>query len=145
MKNTITFIILSLVSCLFAGCVAPGNQKVPFPNQSVRIEHPNKARIYVMRPYSDDGTMEYDIRDNDKLVGELAAQTYLCWERDPGAVEVICLQGVARHSESFQAESGKVYYLYLDKGSWVWTFHPASEEEGRKLLNECKPAPLKLN
>ena len=80
MKKNIYFMPLVLLLLLATGC-ASTKQFVPFPDQMVRIEDPNKARIYVIRPSIVGGAISMEIRDGVMIIGKtgpsVVSLTYL--------------------------------------------------------------------
>lgn len=144
MTKFLAFLSFALFSVAFSGCIATGNQKMPYPDQNRQATTPGKARIYVLRPLIWEGGLEWDVKDNGELIGELGAKRYLCWERQPGPVRIDVLRGYINHNESFNAEAGKSYYLLMDMGM-IWTLEPISEAKGQELLAKCKQSPVKAS
>ncbi len=117
---------------LATGCAAT-KQYVPFPNQMVRIEHPDKARIYVLRPYISGMAVSYEVKDGVIIVGKMGPRGYLCWEREPGET-VITSKLWTEYSLPLSVVKGMVYYIeqgrkliFLDEAKW------------RKTIVKCKP------
>lgn len=94
---------------LFSGC-AGAVQYAPFPKQSVGIENPNFARIYVVRPTHFGGLIPMTIDDGANEIGKTGANTFLCWERKP---EEITLTGESENDAHLilDVKAGETYYV----------------------------------
>ncbi|HUI07616.1 MAG TPA: DUF2846 domain-containing protein [Verrucomicrobiae bacterium] len=130
---------LALVLCV--GC-ASSSQFAPIPDMTKKIDDPQKARIYVLRPSSYGMTFKMRVYDGDKKVGLTSGESYLCWERDPGVTEVRDNSDNKAHVE-IDAEAGHVYYI-LEKLSAGWVnfrsqLNELSEEDGLHDLRKCAP------
>jgi hypothetical protein len=80
-RFAVAFVLLVLI-----GCSATSSQDAPRPDLGVRIENPEKARVYIFREdikFSAQDALRIDI--DEVKVGMLARATYLVLEIDPGA------------------------------------------------------------
>ena len=106
LRLVLTFAFLG---AFLIGCSTP--QYVPFPSQSVRIEDPSKARIYVVRPPVYGGSaIKMKIYDDGELIGKTRSAGYLCWEREPGDT-VIMGKASNKSKLPLSVEAGEVYYV----------------------------------
>ncbi len=138
----INYFGLFLITLSLIGC-ASTKQYVPVPNQNVRVEDENKARIYVIRPASSFGAaIPMAIIDNGLLIGDTGAASYLSWERDPGDVSI---SGKSENTSKveFTAKKGDVYYIeqFINMGFAIARnrLELIDEEKGKKLQAACKP------
>ncbi|MGN6643656.1 MAG: hypothetical protein ACTHKU_11730 [Verrucomicrobiota bacterium] len=153
----------------------PTRQYPPFPDQSKRIEDPDKARVYLIRPekglnsgvgfifYGSDPVANgprFDPRSQgpavpllgifppnvmpqtpQRLIGEVAAGAYLCWEESPHCFITRTIQGQT-NLLSIDLQAGHVYYLRASiPGFWrpECTVEQISEEEGQRMLTKSRP------
>ena len=79
---------VSLVAVLFLAACVSTRQFVPFPDQSVPLEDPQKARIYLMRPTWLGSALAMKVSDGERAIGVTGPTAFLCWEREPGEVIV---------------------------------------------------------
>lgn len=141
-RQLINFLVLVLLAFSAVGC-ASTKQYVPIPNQNVRLEDENKARIYVVRPASMAAAISMAILDNKLLIGDTGANSYLSWEREPGNVMI---EGKSENTSTveFEAKKGNVYYVeqYMKMGFAIARnrLELIDEEKGEKLKAKCKPA-----
>ena len=147
MKRTIQLCGLIMVLLLGVGC-ASTQQRVPFPDQDVRIEDPSMARIYVLRPSSVGGAVTMRVRDNDQEIGSTGPRGYLCWEREPGEVEL-----VGRAENTFRlplsVEAGEVYYIEQQVRMGILfarnRLRKLNEERGKGLLERCRKPTINIS
>ena len=138
--QTIKFLALLLLSVGLIGC-ASARQYVPIPNQNVRIDDENKARIYVFRPATIGAAIPMAVLDNKLLMGDTGPNSYLCWEREPGSV---LIDGKSENTSTveFEAQKGNVYYIeqYMKIGFAIARnrLELIDEEKGKKLKASCK-------
>ena len=139
-KTRVAMFAVCLAVLLLTGCLTV-SQRAPFPSQSVSIENPEMARIYVMRPSSFAFAAFMAILDGERAIGKLGPNSYLCWEREPGKTEI------ASDSENVSTvtltvEKGKTYYIKQTmKVGWNSprsAMELVSEEDGRSMLKHCK-------
>ena len=142
----IRFSIAVVLLCLLGvGCAKP-TQLVPMPDQSVRVEDPEKARIYVIRPSNFGGAISMEVRDNDRTIGFTGPSSYLSWEREPGDVQVI---GIAEDTsvQRISAVKGMVYFVLQRLQMGVIKarneLELIGEDEARQYLEKCNPAKVK--
>ena len=153
--RALTFLALA-AAC--AACASASEQLVPFPSQSVELSRPELCRIYVFRSSQAIGAVRsMRVFDQDREIGTLNGNDYLCWERGPGrALLRLVYEGPAinrgEQEDLFdlKAEAGSVLYFEADvrqtsefaahgenRGSPELT--PLSAEQGRELLKTSKP------
>jgi len=124
---------------LFLGKNAKTVQYVRFPDQSIFIEDSSKARIYVARPTKWGGAIPITIRDNDFVVGHIAPDGYLCWERKPGQTRLKAKAGNTSTLD-ISLEKGGVYFVRLQIREFILTRTKLEEmtpDEGKELLITC--------
>ncbi len=133
--------LLIAVAALVSGC-ASTRQYVKFPDQSVGLEDPAKARIYVARPTVFGGAISMKVSDGDILIGKTGPKGYLCWERNPG--EMI-LTGKAENSdiEKISIQQGYVYYFEQKVRMGILMarndIQQVEGDKGREIVSKCKP------
>jgi hypothetical protein len=114
-------------------------QYVPFPNQSVEVENPERCRIYVLRP-KPAVSFTMTVRDGDVFIGDTGPRSYFCWEREAG-VAVITSKAENRSTVTLETQKGKVYYFIQHVQLGMWTarnvLERVDDEEGRRLLRQC--------
>jgi hypothetical protein len=134
-----------VIAMVFAGCASP-QQYVHFPDQSKRVEDPQKGRIYVIRPSSTARSVSMVVKDGRKTIGCTGPNSFLCWEREPGKTTVT---GTAEFPSSvdISVENGNVYFVFQHLAMGLMTsgdkLELVSEEKGRKILKKCNPPNLK--
>ncbi len=139
-KKLVKLICGLSVLIIISGC-ASTVQYVPLPDQTKKIEDPNKARIYVARPTSFGSAIPINISDGGKLIGHTGPNGYLCWERDPGKTE---LKGKAENTSTLtlNMEKGTVYYVqqHINMGFFIARnkLRQMIDDEGEKKVAKCK-------
>ena len=110
MKNVIYLVFLSL---LLASCVS--KQFFAIPTQSMAIAN-GKARIYVIRPSKDYKLYKAKVSQNGVLVGELGAESYLCWEVDVAENPSIIIMSKTENRVKLTVNlvAGETYYFRQD-------------------------------
>jgi len=138
-----------------SGC-ASTIQYPPFPDQTKRIEDPNKARIYLIRPPAVGGqgvAIRYyentpeaigpRIARSSRMVGELGPGSYLCWEAHPGERSIQTVEGETNSINSFKLQAGEVYFFKISiRPGWTTArnvIEPIDEAKGRSILRKCNP------
>jgi len=143
---------------LLAGCASRTLQYPPFPVQTKRVEDPTKARIYLVRPVQALGagsalTIRFSATGSvatgpkvdryHRMVGEVTAGRYLCWEQPPSTLEIQRIERNADSIASLDLVAGNVYYLrastLMGWRSPKSHIEIITEEEGLSLLKRCKP------
>ena len=145
MKKTLRFILIITTFATITGCTNTF-QTAYFPDQSLTIEDPEKARIYLICDSPLGFVVRDQITDGNNFVGMSSSSSYLCWEREPGKTTV----SVNSYSKLFNSSDldldvakGKVYYIQLHR--WpsimvpIYSLELVDEEKGKKLLKNCKP------
>ena len=141
MKNIFKLALCLVITVFLVGC-ASTTQNVPFPDQTKLVEDPNKARIYVVRPAVIGGAISMKVSDGPMLIGRTGPRGYLCWERDPGFMEVI---GKAENTASLllEVEKGMVYYIEQQVRMGILFARnkliQLSEDQGKTKVSKCKP------
>lgn len=135
------------------GC-ASSRQYVHMPNLAVPIENNAMARIYVFRPslVGSAGTTkvsvgaagEYVVSDTDKVVGDMGVETFLCWEYPPGDIRITATD-LSLLNLRLHIEAGHVYYILFKIGGVgdLCSLVQVDEQQGKKYLKACQPAPQK--
>lgn len=113
-----------LAPCLalaLAACAASTYQSVPIPRQDVAVS-PSASRIYLLRtPGAKGFYRSVRVEDDDKEIGRIGNDHFLCWERPPMRtlltleIEPVELAG-GKTSELFvdaKCEPGQTYYYAL--------------------------------
>ena len=154
MSNRLVMTLAGLCALVFASGCASTRQCVPLPDQTRTVENPKQCRIYVFRPEAMlGGRARMKIMDGERVIGDLGMASYLCWERDPGKVEVFMdfysSDGMTINMrEDLDTQRGAVYYLraglltmnpFSNDTNQLDRLWRLSEEEGKRLLQECKP------
>jgi len=146
MKKPLLYLAVFLTVAMVMRC-ASTKQFVPFPDQSKRIENPEMARIYVVRPTSFGSAILMDIKDGEKLIGKTGPKGYLCWEREPGETDIV---GKAENTSTLPIilEKGLVYYIkqQVQMGIVVARnkLHLLTESEGKEEVAKCKPPAVEI-
>ena len=141
MKRTMLITILLPILAFFTGCAKFRCwQTVPFPNQQVKIENPQMARIYLMR----DTVLgdESNIMDGNTYIGRMTAHRYLCWEREPGKAVIKTMYGATKKKTptlELSVEAGKTYYIHEHSFFPLVKLELISETEGMQRLARCYP------
>ena len=142
MKIKALFLLAAMA--IVSGC-ASTQQYVRFPDQSKTVEDVNKARVYVVRPSVVGGAISMKVSDGDTLIGKTGPKGYLCWERNPGSME---LKGKCENTSclTVQVEQGKVYHVKQSPRMGFFIarnkLEQVSAKEGRELVGKCKPPKL---
>jgi hypothetical protein len=150
---------VALLAPLAAACAASSEQLVPMPSQDVTLSRPDLCRIYVLRAAQPMGAVRtMRVFDQDREIGTLAGDEYLCWERPPGRALLRVVyegpridRGELEDLYDLQADAGSVHYLGVGllrvnepealgdrRGSP--RLHPLGATEGRKLVEESEPS-----
>ena len=142
MKNVILCLTLALILLCGAGCATMSTQAVALPDLNKQIDNPQMGRIYVIRPTMYGGALSMQITDNGKLIGITMGNSYLCWEREPGKVE-IAAKAENLSVVSLDVQPAKSYYICQHVGMGWWTarntLELVSEQKGKEFIKECTP------
>jgi hypothetical protein len=123
------------------------NQQVPvnfYGNDSAAIG-PRVDPVRESRPVIPQlGLFAQNPRANSRwrMIGQVAAGSYLCWEEPPHVFALQGIQGKTNSLFSLNLTAGNVYYLCASTpGFWMprSVIESISEEEGLALLKESKP------
>ncbi len=146
MKKSLLYLVIILLVAMATGC-ASTKQFVPLPDQSKKIENPEMARIYVVRPTSFGGAISMDIQDGAKPIGKTGPKGYLCWEREPGQTNIF---GNAQNQSTLPItlKKGLVYYIQQHvRMGLIYARNKLrllTEHEGKEKLAMCKPPVLEI-
>ena len=136
-----------LILVLSIGC-ASTQQVVPFPDQSVRVEDPSMARIYVMRPSNIAGAVSMRVLDDDRLIGRTGPRGFLCWEREPGDMEMVS-RAENTYKLPMTLEAGEVYYIEQQpRMGFLFArnrLSQLSEEQGKEVLERCNEPEIEIS
>ena len=136
-------VLLAAGTLVLGGCANNSAfQIVPFPNQTARLDDSAKCRIYIVRDTIVGAAYTTEILDGDNIVGSVEANTYLCWERQPGQT-VISGRGamtptILAKQIKLDAEPGKVYYI-REHMWFTGALRLVSEKQGEKAVRKCHP------
>jgi hypothetical protein len=140
-------VVIALVALLLAvGCATSSTQYVPMPDQSVAVENPEMARVYLIR---DDqlasSSYHLVVYDGENKIGELGMDEYMCWERPPGAVRLKVVTPAAKERQAIGTRNvvaGRVYYvgMQFDAQFSRATMHLLRPDDAKPLLEARKPA-----
>jgi hypothetical protein len=133
-----------------AACAAPSSQFVPLPSQDVEVSSSAVSRIYVMRlPQVKGAFRDLRVKENEREIGSLGGQSFVCWERPPGrSLVVVTYEGTAFSKDDresmidVQAEAGQAYYygITVDDAWNKAVVQLLDRDEGRKVLQELGAA-----
>jgi len=142
MRTRSRLLLIAVPLVLGIGCATPSSQLAAIPNLAQKIDNPQKARIYVLRPSVFGKNFKMRVYDGDTKIGLTTGESYLCWERDPGVVD---LRDNSENKAQIEinAEAGHVYYV-LEKLHTGWVkprseLQELSEEDGLHDLAKCTP------
>jgi hypothetical protein len=117
-----TLLYSATLLAVATGCASTA-QFVRLPEQSVKVEDRTLARIYVVRPTILGGITSGSVSDGETVVGVLGPRSFLCWEREPGALEIVWNAEHRGWGEtdvitrlSLNVEAGRVYYVKVTPG-----------------------------
>ena len=140
-----------LLPVMMLGCTPV--QYVPFPDQSVRVQDPTQARVYVLRPAMVlGGALSIAVRDGNREIGCLGGGSFLCWERDPGVILVRVkedasfgekVSGRVGHLR-FTVEPGEAYYVVQHVPFRSIGLDLVSEKRGKRVKWRCRAPTLEL-
>jgi hypothetical protein len=140
----LVLLFISTSCLLLAGC-ASTQQFVPYPDQTKTIEDSAKGRIYVMRPATVGAGISMDVSDGGKIIGSTGPHGFLCWEREPGDT-IISSKAENTSAVNVPVKAGQAHYIFQHlRLGWVMARNEmeiVSEEEGKKVLKQCKPPKL---
>ncbi len=153
-SKVVSFLTIASVVAvlLFGACAAsPSAQEIPMPDQTVELENPNLARIYIYRNDQEWGTTHYvTIYQGDVKVGMLGEDDYFCWEYHPGrttlrvVIERSGLQSGTKQGIALRdLEAGMILYGRIDfpvsrrRPTITWMV----PSDGRQAISQLRPAP----
>jgi len=76
-----------------------------------------------------------------RMIGQVAAGSYLCWEEPPHVLTLPTYQHKTNGIVQLNLEAGHVYYLRATIPDWPARAHVdiMDEEEAHELLKKCRP------
>ncbi|MBL8860755.1 MAG: hypothetical protein JNK02_01990 [Planctomycetes bacterium] len=145
-----TLLALALVPALFA-CAGQSYQRVPRPDEGAAVRS-DATRIYVGRREQVAGSWRnVRVFDNDREIGLLHENEYLCWDRPARqGVARFIYEGLGFDQEAVEgfaelpAEAGGTVFLGItvERDTRHPTVVRIDEDEGRRALAKRKPAPV---
>jgi len=145
MKFNLVRWLAALPLALCVGCATTSSQFATIPDTTKKIDDPQKARIYVLRPSDYGKGSRMRVYDGDTKVGLTDGVSYLCWERDPGMMALRDNSDNKAHIE-INAEAGHVYYVLEKLSAGWWNYrselNELSEEDGLHDLHKCSAPKL---
>jgi len=146
MKTSARLLLCAFALVCLAGC-AGTHQYVPLPDQTKPIQNPGMARIYVMRPGSLGSAVSMDVTDGGTLIGKTGPKGILCWERQPGEIELVS-ESENTYKLPLKVERGMVYYIKQHvRMGWLYArtkLSLLSESEGKEMMAKCKLPSIEL-
>ncbi len=141
MRSIRILLLVGMVVVTLSGCVT-ASQSVPLPDLNASIDDESKARIYVLRPSSMGSAVPFNVFENDIKMGVLGPDSFLCWEREPGLIE-ISVKSENLSKVSLDVEAGNVYYIKANVQMGVLKarvkLETLDENTGSELVGKCKP------
>jgi len=137
--------ILCALLLVLASCAAGSYQRAPIPSQEVEVSSSSVSRIYLLRmPEAKGFYRNVRVEDNDREIGQIANDQFLCWERPPArtlltlTIEPVELAG-GKESQLFvdvDCEAGQAYYyaISLDAAWQRPKVRQLERDEARQLL-----------
>jgi hypothetical protein len=148
--NQLVHRVFLLAGLVLAACAAAPSQRMPLPPQDVVVSSPELTRIYFLREGGEAiQARTIKVLEDDREVGELTSDTYLCWERRPGRTIARAFfeafdpgRGQVEGVANLDCEAGRAHYynVTLSRGAGKPTVTQLDPEEGRRLVAERKPA-----
>lgn len=134
------------VAALLACVVLAGCKSVNFRSKSddARAKNfvvaPGESAIYVVRPDSIRNLPLAVVLD-DKLTARTGPCSYLLWEVEPGAHEILAYgENISRLA--LRTEAGKAYFVRQDVAGGLWSprtlLLPVDDLAGRKAVSDCR-------
>jgi len=140
--NKCSVVSIIAIFALVVGC-ASTKQYVKLPDQSVGLENPGMARIYIARPSVKACSVAMEVMDNATDIGVIGPKGYLCWERYPGEMRLVGITDVDdAFTDIIQIKSGYVYYFRYNIHQLYDIRHQldqVSGSEGMRILGSCNP------
>jgi hypothetical protein len=148
--------LLSLMLCLtlaaaLCACRAESYQRVPAPPQDVEVPAQNMTRIYIVRmPQALGRYRAVRASENDREIGRIGRDCYLCWERPAGRSLVILTYESGELEEAdrqtmidVKGEPGQTYYfgLSIDDSGRKALCQPLPRDDARRMIQDQQQAP----
>lgn len=137
---------LATVAALFAGVAPAGCKNISFGSESddtiakTFAVAPGRSAIYVVRP-DPVRNLPLAVVLDDKLTARTGPCTYVLWEVDPGAHQILAY-GENIGQLALTTEAGKTYFVRQDVAGGLWsprTLLMAIEDAaGRKSVSDCR-------
>lgn len=140
-------ILAVLLAATLSGCTSiTSTQSLPLPDQGMYVESPQKGRIYVFSKNLYQPVVR--VFAQGVAIGPCRGAQYLCWEQDPGEVEI---RATCDRSDqlTLNVSAGQRYYitvealLYMYRG-WEVTANLISEREGEAMLAQYSPPAVQI-
>jgi hypothetical protein len=135
-----------LLMLLATGCVS-NKQFVRIPDVNNRIDDPAKGRIYLVRPSNMGTAVSMEVWDGNVHVGNTGADSYLCWEREPGEA-IVSGREENVSTVAIWVKPNQSYYIFQHlRMGWLQArneLEVVPEEQGKKIMKGCRaPKPSK--
>ena len=144
-------LLIALLLAAVSSCAAGSYQRFPMPNAEAPVAQ-NATRIFVLRLPSAKGYYRaVHISDDETEIGKLGGDSYICWERAPGAslltLTVDRVDGlddsVSLHVDAGGEAGQASYYAIAVDSAWGRpTVRVLDAVEARASLAELKPSPI---
>jgi Protein of unknown function (DUF2846) len=99
---------------------------------------PSKAQLYIVRPSSYAMAVLYQVSVDGRIVGSLAAKTFLVQTLAPGSHSVSFFNSTSQESMTLEVGPDKIYYLRVGANPGSMSnrarFKLVTDEEGRELV-----------
>jgi len=99
---------------------------------------PGKAQLYVVRPSSFGMAILYQVTVDGRLIGSLAAETFLLQTLDPGTHTISLFNSTSQENTTVTVEANENYFLRVGMNPATTSnrarFKLVSDEEGRQLV-----------
>ena len=97
-----------------------------------------KAQLYIVRPSSFGMAVLYQVSVDGRLIGSLAAETFVLQTLDPGTHTISLFNSTSQENTTVTVEANKNYFLRVGMNPAATSnrarFKLVSEEEGRQLV-----------
>ena len=148
MKAAILAVCLLLA---LSSCKAQSYQRVPMPPSDAAVAQ-SATRIFVLRLPSAKGFYRgVRVKDDEKEIGQLGGDSYLCWDRSAGAslleLTIERVDGLNDEDQLYVDAAGEAgqtsYYAITVDSAWGRpSVRVLPADEARAALAELKPSPV---
>ncbi len=105
---------------------------------------PGKGNLYITRISTLGFAVLFSVHIDGKLAGSIAPSTYLLFELDPGAHQIIVITSESQDTHNVNVQAGQNYFVdVVPKFGWVAAraeLKEISQEEGREAVSKAKRA-----